>query len=155
MPTDLQDELRQRVPFGSPAEEAHLSIRRTEALLAERLDRLFKPHGLSVTQYNVLRILRGAGKDGLCRNEIRDRLVSRMPDVTRLLDRMEEAGLIVRSRDGADRRLVSTRLTPRGEALVQQLDGPVAHEHATVFAALTGSETAELIRLLAKVRSGD
>lgn len=153
MPNALQDELLQTVPFGSPAEEAHLSIRRTDALLAERLDRLFKPHGLSGTQYNVLRILHGAGRDGLCRNEIRDRLVSRMPDVTRLLDRMEESGLIVRARDGNDRRLVSTRLTERGERLVQELDGPVAAEHARAFSGLTTTEIAELIRLLARVRA--
>ena len=153
MPSALQNELLQSVPFGSAAEEAHLSIRRTDALLSERLDRLFKPHGLSVTQYNVLRILRGAGRDGLCRNEIRDRLVSRMPDVTRLLDRMEESGLIVRARDGADRRLVSTRLTEHGERLVQELDGPVTAEHARAFSGLTPTEITELIRLLAQVRS--
>ena len=86
MTSSLRAELRQRKPFSSLEQEAFLSVRRTEAALREHLDQVLKRHGISVTQYNVLRILRGAGQAGLCRNEIRDRLVDRMPDVTRLLD---------------------------------------------------------------------
>jgi DNA-binding MarR family transcriptional regulator len=152
MPNTLLDELHQRKPFASLAEEAHLNLSRTEAVLQEGIDRVLKPHGVSATQYNVLRILRGAGQKGLCRNEIRDRLLTRMPDVTRLLDRMEEAGLVSRERDVADRRLVTTRLTRRGRELVDALDGPVAEEHERRLGHLKDGELRTLVRLLTRVR---
>jgi DNA-binding MarR family transcriptional regulator len=152
MPNTLLDELHQRKPFASLAEEAHLNLSRTEAVLQEGIERVLKPHGVSATQYNVLRILRGAGQKGLCRNEIRDRLLTRMPDVTRLLDRMEEAGLVSRERDAADRRLVSTRLTRRGRELVDKLDGPVAEEHERRFGHLNDRELRTLVRLHTRVR---
>jgi DNA-binding MarR family transcriptional regulator len=152
MPTTLLDELRQRKPFASLAQEAHLNLSRTEAVLQEGLDRVLKPYGVSTTQYNVLRILRGAGPEGLCRHEIRDRLLTRMPDVTRLLDRMEEAGLVTRERDAADRRLVTTRLTERGRELVDALDGPVAEEHERRLGHLGEEQLRALVRLLALVR---
>ena len=117
MPTTLRDELRQEKPFRSLREEALLNIARTEAVVRERIERVLAAHGLSMTQYNVLRILRGAGPQGLCRNDIGQRLISRMPDVTRLLDRMEGAGLVSRVRSTDDRRLVNTTLTRRGRAL--------------------------------------
>jgi hypothetical protein len=101
MPPRLQDELKQTKPFASLEQEALLSIERTAAVLRHQLGEELKPLGVTPTQYNVLRILRGAGPAGLCRNEIRDRLVAQVPDVTRLLDRMEDAGLIVRGRDSA------------------------------------------------------
>ena len=152
MPTTLLDELRQRTPFASLAEEAHLNLSRTEAVLQEGIERVLKPHGVSATQYNVLRILRGAGGKGLCRHEIRDRLLTRMPDVTRLLDRMEEAGLVTRERDAADRRLVTTRLTARGRKLVDALDGPVAEEHERQLGHLDDKQLRTLVRLLTLVR---
>ena len=152
MPNDLLDELRQRRPFTSLAHEAHLSVSRTEAVLQEGLDRVLKPHGVSGAQYNVLRILRGAGDAGLCRHEIRDRLLTRMPDVTRLLDRMERAGWVVRERDADDRRLVSTRLSPRGRELVDALDAPVAAEHDRRLGHLGDERLRSLVDLLALVR---
>jgi DNA-binding MarR family transcriptional regulator len=155
MPTTLLDELHQRKPFASLAEEAHLNLSRTEAVLQEGIDRVLKPHGVSATQYNVLRILRGAGAEGLCRHEIRDRLLTRMPDVTRLLDRMEEAGLVTRERDTADRRLVTTRLTDRGRKLVDALDGPVAKEHERQLGHLGDKQLRTLVRLLTLVRRPD
>ncbi len=154
MPTELVTELRQTKPFSNLAQEAHVSVIRTAAVLSERLDRVLKPFDVSSTQYNVLRILRGAGDEGLCRNEIRDRLVTRMPDVTRLLDRMEDAGLVARERGSEDRRLVSTRLTERGRALVDQLDEPVDREDSRQFEQLNEDELRELLRLLALARSG-
>ena len=84
--TDLRIEIRQQKPFASLEQEAFLNIERTGAVLHDAFERMLKPHGISMTQFNVLRILRGAGEKGLCRNEVRDRLVTRMPDVTRLLD---------------------------------------------------------------------
>ncbi|HEU4563689.1 MAG TPA: MarR family transcriptional regulator [Gemmatimonadaceae bacterium] len=152
MSRDLRDELRQRKPFTSLAQEAYLNIGRTEAVLQEGMDRVLKPHGVSGAQYNVLRILRGAGARGLCRNEIRDRLLTRMPDVTRLLDRMEEAGLVTRERDAADRRLVTTRLTEKGRELVDSLDAPVAAEHERSLGHLGEEQLRALVRMLTLVR---
>jgi DNA-binding MarR family transcriptional regulator len=148
----LRTELKQRKPFTSLEQEAFLNVARTEATLRDHLDRVLKPFGISVTQYNVLRILRGAGQGGLCRNEIRGRLVDRMPDVTRLLDRMEETGWITRSRSTEDRRQVSTYLTRSGRDLVDSLDEPVAAEHAQRLGHLSKTQLRTLIDLLSAAR---
>ena len=134
-------------------QEAFLAVIRAETELRDAMDQVFKAYGLSLTQYNVLRVLRGAGIDGLCRNEIRDRLVTRMPDVTRLLDRMEEAGLVERTRSTDDRRLVNTQLTARGRDLVDSLDGPVAAEHDRQFRHLSRDQLRTIIDLLTLVRA--
>ncbi len=131
---------------------AFLALARTAAALGDDLDRLLAPHGLSQPQYNVLRILRGAGDDGLCRHEIRERLLSRMPDVTRLVDRLEEGGLVERLRDTVDRRVVRTTITAAGLALLAQLDAPVAAEHARQFGHLSEDEVGRLVALLDAVR---
>ena len=128
MTSALLDELRQRKPFASLAEEVHLSVGRTEAVLAEGVDAVLRPH------------------------EIGDRLITRMPDVTRLLDRMEESGLVTRERDTTDRRLVTTRLTERGRALVDSLDAPMAEAHARRFAHMDADQLGALVDLLALVR---
>lgn len=153
MPATLRDELRQNRPFGSLEQEAHLSIQRTATLLEDSFERMLKPRGISAVQFNVLRILRGAEPQALCRNEIRDRLLTRMPDVTRLLDRMEEAGLVSRERSTEDRRQVGTRLTARGRRLVDSLDDAVIAEHHDTLGHLTRDELRTLIDLLARVRS--
>lgn len=153
MPTTLRDELQQKKPFRSLREEALLSIARTEAVTRERLERVLAPHGLSMTQYNVLRILRGAGPNGLCRNEIGQRLISRMPDVSRLLDRMEGAGLVSRVRSTEDRRLVNTTLTRQGRALVDELDDSVAGYQEDQLGGMTEKELRTLIALLHRARA--
>lgn len=153
MPTDLLDEIRQQKPFASIAEEAFLNLGRTMSLLEAGLERVLKPFGISGTQYNVLRILRGAPTDGLCRNEIGDRLITRMPDVTRLLDRMEDAGLVARERDTKDRRLVTTRLTPKGLALVNELDAPIADFHQRQLGPVREEELRQLIDLMSRIRN--
>jgi DNA-binding MarR family transcriptional regulator len=155
MPTTLREELRQGKPFTSLREEALLSIARTESVARENLERVLAPHDLSMTQYNVLRILRGAGPTGLCRNEIGERLIARMPDVSRLLDRMEAAGLVHRFRSTEDRRLVNTTLTPKGKALVNRLDSAVAHYQEEQVGHLTDAQLRSLIELLRLVRSTD
>lgn len=152
MTSTLRNELRQRRPFNSLEQEVHLNIKRTEAALRDHLDQVLKEYGISSTQYNVLRILRGAGQEGLCRNEIRDRLVDRMPDVTRLLDRMEETGWVTRTRGTEDRRLVSTHLTKAGRDLVDSLDAPVAAEHQQRLGHLTKAQLRTLIDLLTAAR---
>lgn len=155
MPTTLRHELRQEKPFRSLREEALLNIARTEAVAREQLELVLAPHGLSMTQYNVLRILRGAGVDGLCRNEIGERLISRMPDVSRLLDRMESAGLVSRVRSTEDRRLVNTTLTKRGRSLVDELDTVVARAQEKQLGHMTRDQLRTLIELLSLARSSE
>jgi len=153
-PSLLQD-LRQNKPFSSLQQEAHLSVVRTASALTDQVEDLLKPYGISSTQYNVLRILRGAGDEGLCRNELRDRMLTRMPDMTRLLDRMEEAGLVTRARERDDRRMVLTRITPRGLELLGELDRPITELHRGQLARLTDEELRSLIDLLRVVREGN
>ncbi|HEU4631756.1 MAG TPA: MarR family transcriptional regulator [Gemmatimonadaceae bacterium] len=152
MPTDLRTDLRQRKPFASPEQEAYLNIVRTGTRLVDAFEQLLKPYGISGAQYNVLRILRGAEPAGLCRNELRDRLLTRMPDVTRLLDRMEDAGLVTRARDAADRRLVTTRITAQGRRLVDELDAVTTGEHRRRLGHLSREQLDTLIELLTLVR---
>jgi DNA-binding MarR family transcriptional regulator len=125
---------------------------RTAAVLSDAFEQVFKPAGITGAQYNVLRILRGAEPDGLCRNELRDRMVTRMPDVTRLLDRMEAAGLVTRERDTDDRRLVTTRITARGRRLVDGLDDAVLKEHRRRLGHLEAGQLKALTELLTLVR---
>jgi len=152
MTLTLRAELQQRKPFNSLEQEATLNIARTEAALREPLEEVLKGAGVSLTQYNVLRILRGAGPEGLTRNEIRDRLIDRMPDVTRLLDRMEEAGWVSRVREVEDRRCVATHLTRSGRSLVDSLDAPVQEEHARRLGHMTKTQLRTLIDLLSLAR---
>jgi DNA-binding MarR family transcriptional regulator len=153
MTQTLQEEIRQRKPFRSLYEEAALNVLRTAALLGSDIEQMFKPFGITGTQYNVLRILRGADENGLCRNDVRDRLVNRTPDATRLLDRMESAGLISRAREADDRRLVTTRLTRKGRQLVDELDPVVARQHRARLGHLTDKQLATLNSLLTLVRN--
>src|SRR5690606_24545599 len=125
----LSDELKQTRPFDLLEEEVHLSVLRTAAVLEHEFARALKPFGLTPTQYNVLRILRGAGPGGLCRYEVGERLIRPVPDVTRLLDRMTEMKLIGRQRVDEDRRLVRTHITPKGLALLAELDAPIREVH--------------------------
>jgi DNA-binding MarR family transcriptional regulator len=148
----LQAELKQHKPFKSLEEEAHLSIQRTAALLEHAFESALKPHRITGTQYNVLRILRGAEPDGLCRNEIGTRLVRQVPDVTRLLDRLEEAKLIARTRGGEDRRFVLTRITRGGLKLLYQVQHRIDEIHAGQLGHLNDAQLRQLIALLAVVR---
>lgn len=108
MPTALLHEIEHTRRFASLEREALLSVERTAAVLLNRLGDTLKAHDITATQYNVLRILRGVGAARLSRNDIRDRLVAQVPDVTRLIDRLEEARLVDRERWSADRRIVTT-----------------------------------------------
>lgn len=154
MTTRLRDEIRQTKPFVSLEQEAQLSIERTAAVLGHATAEALKPYGITPTQYNVLRILRGAGPAGLCRNEVRDRLVTQVPDVTRLLDRMEETGLVERIRDTADRRMVNTHITRAGLNVLEELDAPIAEIHRRHLGHMSRRDLQQLIELLALARSG-
>ena len=153
MSNTLRDEIKQAKPFESLEQEAMLSIERTAAVLGHASAEVFKGHGITPTQYNVLRILRGAGKAGLCRNDVRERLVAQVPDVTRLLDRLEEAGLVERQRDNPDRRLVTTRISTAGLALLRSLDAPVTAMHKRHLGHLTEKQLRTLTELLALARN--
>lgn len=152
MTRDLQEEIRQRRPFSSLEQEAMLSIARTSAILEHETAEAFKPHGITPTQYNALRILRGAEPGGLCRNEVRDRLVARVPDATRLLDRLGEMGLVVRAREGDDRRFVRSRITAAGLDLLARLDGVVEELHRRQLGHVPAPRLRTLIDLLAEAR---
>lgn len=152
MASDLQQELKQTRSFRSPEEEAYLSIQRTAAILEHAFESELKEFGITATQYNVLRILRGAGPDGLCRNEIGERLIRRVPDVTRLLDRLEDMHLIARARGGDDRRFVTTRITPEGLKVLDRLERVVDRIHDEQLGHLDAARLKTLIGLLAAVR---
>jgi DNA-binding MarR family transcriptional regulator len=148
----LQAEIRQTRPFKSLEEEAYLNLVRTAAELEHALAQELKPYGLTATQYNVLRILRGAGEAGLCRNEVGERLVRPVPDVTRLLDRMEETGLLSRRRGGDDRRYVTTRISRHGLDLLSRLDSKIVDFHRRHLGNLKERSLRALIDLLTEVR---
>jgi len=128
-------------PF-TPSLEAKLfvALLRLSDRLAQDADLLIKSYGLTGTQYNVLRILRGAGADGLPCKGIGNRMISRDPDMTRLLDRMEKRQLITRERQSEDRRVIKTRITPAGLEILKKLDGPVDELHKKQFRHLPASK---------------
>jgi DNA-binding MarR family transcriptional regulator len=155
MPPTLREELKQNKPFNSIEQEALLSVVRTSAQLMDRFELFLRPYGITATQYNVLRILRGSEPKGLCRNELRDRMLTRMPDVTRLLDRMEEAGLVERTRDTEDRRMVTSRITKKASQLLATLDPLVADNEKTFFAGIDQSQIQTLISVLTSIRHAE
>jgi len=139
-------------PASTAAQEAFLDVLRTSALLEHSAAEGLKACGLTLTQYNVLRILRGAGPDGLCRNEVGTRMIKPVPDVTRLLDRLEAAGLVVRSRSDADRRYVTARITEDGLALLRELDEPILRLHEEQLGHMSRTRLRELTELLEEAR---
>jgi DNA-binding MarR family transcriptional regulator len=152
--TNLQTEIKQSKPFGSLQEEAYLSIIRTAAMLSHSFNEALRARGITGTQYNALRVLRGAGPKGLCRNEVRDRLVAQVPDATRLLDRLERMGLIERQRQGDDRRFVTTRITQAGLDILAELDGPVAQLHLEQMDnRVSDAELRTVVTVLERIRS--
>ena len=129
-----------------------VSLMRAADLLSRDAEALLKPFKLSATQYNILRILRGAGPAGLACREIGCRLISRDPDITRLLDRMESRGLIVRAREAQDRRVVKTRIAEEGLRLLAELDQPVREVHRHQFRRVPAKELRALLDLLDRIR---
>ena len=148
----LQEEIKQSKPFSHLKEELWLNLSRTAAAVGHQIEQQLRPHGLSPTQYNVLRILRGAGAAGLCQYEIGDRLVAQVPDVPRILDRMERAGWVRRERGMTDRRVVNASLTPTGLELLRHLDEPLVVMMAGMFGGLTEAEMERMNHLLVAAR---
>lgn len=153
--SSLQEEIKQKKPFESLAQEVVLNVMRTAATFRKGVSKTLKPFELTAPQYNILRILRGAPEDGLPCSEVGDRLVSQDPDVTRLLDRLEKRGLVTRGRSLTDRRVVNARITSTGQDLVDQLDGPINKVHETQLGHMKKKRLRELIELLEKVRGDD
>jgi DNA-binding MarR family transcriptional regulator len=149
----LQTEIRQSKPFVSLEEEAYLNLVRTADALTRELERYLQTFGLTSTQYNVLRILRGAGTEGITCSGISERLLAYDPDVTRLLDRMEKAGLVQRSRSTSDRRVVLTTITEAGLELLAKLDAPLEAMGREQFKGIRRERLRELVAVLEEIRS--
>jgi DNA-binding MarR family transcriptional regulator len=147
----LQDELKKKRPFESRAQEAALSLLRTGDRLQICFARLFREHGLTPSQYNVLRILRGEGQP-LPILEIAARTITVVPGITGLIDRLERAGLVSRVRCETDRRVIYVALADKGTKALTALDGPLAALHRDLLGHLSPAELDELVRLLEKVR---
>lgn len=129
-------------------QEAFVRLQRAASSQLEELVRLLKPRGISAPQYNVLRILRGAKEEALTCSDIAARMISRDPDITRLLDRMEARGWVSRCRGEEDLRNVKARITAEGLALLKELDAPVAALHKRQFVKLDGAKADKLLKLL-------
>jgi DNA-binding MarR family transcriptional regulator len=147
-----QAELKQTRPFESAAVETYINVLRTADALLRGTEEVLKRAGLSGAQYNVLRILRGAGPEGLACREIGARMIARDPDITRLLDRLEKRGLVTRKRGEKDRRVVTTRITAKGLQLLKGLDHPVLEVHERQLGHLGRKRMLALIRLLEAAR---
>jgi DNA-binding MarR family transcriptional regulator len=155
MPGKLQAEIRQSRPFASLEEECYLSLVRTTDALARREVAALKAWQLTPTQYNALRILRGAGEAGATCGEIGERMLTRDPDVTRLLDRLEARGLTRRARSDEDRRVVRTVITRAGLDLLEAVDEPSREWSRQELGHMTKTQLKELIALLDRVRARD
>jgi DNA-binding MarR family transcriptional regulator len=150
----LKAEIKQTKPFASLELEALLNLERTADLMMRKATEVLKTVDLSPTQYNVLRILKGAGPDGLACREIGERMVTKDPDITRLLDRMEERGLVMRARDSKDRRVVTSRITAKGAKLAEEMEQPLLKLHAQMIGHLGEKKLQTLVDLLELVREG-
>src|SRR5436190_6658236 len=153
MPSRLQSEIKQTKPFVSLEQEAVLGLLRTAAIVDHATDEALRPYGLTGTQFNVLRILKGAGQNGLCGREIGERMINRVPDVPRLLDRLEKAGLITRERDPNDRRHVTARISADGKQLVEEI-GNASMPVEKRFHRLAQDQLRSLIAALDVIREG-
>jgi MarR family transcriptional regulator, organic hydroperoxide resistance regulator len=151
----LQAELKQNVPFRSREQEAYLALLRTTDALQTSVEAKLGEFSLTGTQYNALRILRGAGPEGLPCSEIGERMITRDPDVTRLLNRLEKRGLVQRTRAQSDRRVVRGKITPVGLKLLRAMDEPIEKHGRDILKHVGQEKLRELIELLELVRTGN
>jgi MarR family transcriptional regulator, organic hydroperoxide resistance regulator len=154
MPRGLQAELKQKIPFTSREQEAYLSLLRTADALQTQVETRLKSFGLTGTQYNALRILRGAGPEGLPCREIGERMITHDSDITRLLNRLEDRGLVERKRDRHDRRVIYGRITSAGNKLLSEMDDPINKYGREMLRHVGQAKLNQLIQLLELVRSG-
>jgi len=141
--------------FRSREQQATLGLLRTADAVKRSLAQVIEPHGITPQQYNVLRILRGAGPDGLPTLTIGERMIEQTPGVTRLVDRLERKGLVARKPCSTDRRRVFCRITPKGLDLLKELDDPINRWDAQAVSVLPPSELDSLINLLDRVRASN
>ena len=151
--SSLQREIRQRRPFRSPAHEAMVGLLRTTDRVRRALAGVVEPSGITLQQYNVLRILRGSRPRGLPTLEIAARMVEHAPGITRLLDRLEAKTLVFRQRHARDRRQVMCRITPAGLRLLAGLDAELQHADETTLGVLSRRDQRRLIALLDRIRA--
>jgi len=149
----IQREIRQRKPFRSRRQEGLIALLRTADLLRRAGARMFEPHGLTSQQYNVLRILRGAGPDGLPTLDVAERMIEQSPGVTRLMDRLEAKKLVRRERCPHDRRQVLGYITPAGRKLLETLEEPVKQLDEALLGPLSAVDVDRLIRILDAIRA--
>jgi DNA-binding MarR family transcriptional regulator len=148
----LAAEIRQKKPFALLEEEAVLNLVRTHEFLQPRQAGFFKQFQLTPTQYNILRILRGAGTAGVTCSQAAERMVVADPDITRLLDRLEARKLIERHRGAEDRRVVISRIAAPGIALLKEIDRPLAEFHKEQLGHVGKERLAQLIEILESIR---
>jgi len=153
MSSALQRELRQRRPFRSPAHEATVGLMRTADLIRRQAAALIEPHGITLHQFNVLRILRGAGDEGLPTLEVAERMIEQTPGVTRLLDRLEAKELVRRQRCPKDRRQHLCWITNKGLSLLERLDIVTDNAHEEALKGLRQKDRVTFIRLLDGIRA--
>lgn len=151
---DLKTHIKQTKPFSSIEEEILLRLIRTGDRLQYEINQMLKKKKLTITQYNALRILRGAGDAGLPCHDIGERMITKVPDVTRLLDRLEDNGLVTRTRQTDDRRVVRARISPAGMSLLQGLDEPMRQFHIQQVTGLDRAKLSQLNDLLRSIRPG-
>lgn len=152
----LQRELRQNRPFQSTAHEAVVGLIRTADMVRRHMTTLVEPHGITLQQFNVLRILRGAdseGRDGVPTLEIGERMIEQTPGITRLLDRLEAKELVRRQRCPKDRRQHLCWITPKGLTLLQKLDEASLQSHEESMKGLKAKDRVAFVRLLEAVRA--
>ena len=151
--SSLQQELRQRRPFTSPAHEAVVGLMRTADLVRRQMTALVEPHGITLQQFNVLRILRGAADEGLPTLEVAERMVEQTPGVTRLLDRLEAKELVRRQRCPKDRRQHLCWITPKALAVLEKIDAVASRAAEDSFKGLRHKERVAFIRLMDAIRA--
>lgn len=150
----IKAEIKQGPAFRSVGQEALVALLRTTDVVRHQLAAAIAPSGITLQQYNVLRILRGAEPEGLCTLAIAERMIERAPGITRLIDRLEKKGLVRRQRSQEDRRQVLCRVTPAGLELLETLDEPIDRADDAVLGMLQDRELHRLITLLDRIRAG-
>jgi DNA-binding MarR family transcriptional regulator len=151
--SNLKTEIAQQRPFSGPEEEALLNLMRTADCLQRAMQRTTRAWGVTSTQYNVLRILRGSQPQGLTCSAIGDRMITAEPDITRLLARLKAQKLVRQQRDKRDKRVLWTQISPAGLALLAEMDPAVQQGPHDLLGHLTHEELTQLIRLLESARS--
>jgi len=150
----LRDDLKQNKPFAAPSQEAAVALLHTADLVRRSVAAIVEPHGITPQQYNVLRILRGAGEYGLPTLDIAERMVEATPGITRLIDRLQSKKLVIRKRCRTDRRQVFCHISGSGLTLLARLDQPLRDAEDSALSTLSSKQLAQLVTLLDKARTG-